>query len=173
MSCPKPLIIGQAPGPSTDPLHPLCPLPRSGTGGRLAEFAGLTAQEYTDLFDRANLLQFFPGKWKRDDKFPRVSAAIAASAMKPLLRGRCLILLGRNVAGAFGYSSRQLSFHDCFYDHIWGFEVVVIPHPSGRNRWYRDAENLKQSQEFWAKFIRFPRFLGSRGGGVAPIRKIK
>ena len=81
----KPLLIGQAPGPNTDPDRPLAPLPRSSAGGRLAELAGLSPKDYLKTFDRTNLLHTFPGRWKRDDKWPARDAGIAAAAMKPLL----------------------------------------------------------------------------------------
>lgn len=107
----KPLIIGQAPGPNTDPRHPLPPLPTSCAGGRLAELAGLTPKEYLRTFDRTNLLQFFPGRNMCSDKFPKPAAEIGAGAMKPLLGGRTVILLGRKVAEAFGYPARNLDWH--------------------------------------------------------------
>lgn len=149
----RPLLIGQAPGPNTDPREPLPPLPRSGAGGRLAELAGLSAQDYLRLFDRTNLLHTFPGRWKRDDKWPRRDAEIAAAAMKPLLGGRSVILVGRNVAEAFGYPAQHLDFHQWFSDGSWGFEVAVVPHTSGRNHWYRKPGHEDQARAFWSRVL--------------------
>jgi len=139
------LIIGQAPGPNTDPAEPLWPEPASGAGGRLAAFAGLTPAEFLARFDRINLLNEFPGrKWKRDDTWPVEPGRVAASAIRPLLKGRRVILLGRNVAEAFG-------LHVPF--HTWvgaqGFNAAVVPHPSGRNHFYRDSGNSSVSAAFW------------------------
>jgi len=147
----KPLIIGQAPGPNTDPLNPLPPLPTQCAGGRLVELAGLTSQQYLEWFDRANLLQFFPGRNMCPDKFPKPMAQIAAEAMKPLLRGRQLILLGRNVAEAFGYPAQHLAWHEWFEDPFWGFTVAVVPHTSGRSHWYRNLDNREQAKRFWER----------------------
>lgn len=150
----KPLIIGQAPGPNTDPLRPLPPLPRTCAGGRLAELAGLTPKQYLQTFDRANLLQFFPGRSMCPDKFPKPAAEIAAGAMKPLLGGRRLILLGQKVADAFGYPARHLDWHEWFEDEFWGFRVAVVPHTSGRSHWYRKPENMEQARAFWGRLMR-------------------
>ena len=147
----KPLLIGQAPGPNTDPTRPLYPLPRSSAGGRLAEFMGLEPKLYNSIFDKVNLLNEFPGRGKRDDKFPLRDAMIAASAMRPLLKGRDVILIGRNVALAFGL---QLEFHtwtDMFTPANW---IAVVPHPSGRNHWYNSPENRVIAREFWKTLLR-------------------
>lgn len=147
------LLVGQAPGPNTDPDCPLEPLPRSGTGGRLAELAGLTPAQYSRLFERTNLLFTFPGRWKRDDKWPAREARIAASAMKPLLFRRSVILVGRNVADAFGYASDQLDFHEWYEDDRWGFQVAAVPHASGRNHWYRKPGNEAAARAFWTDVV--------------------
>lgn len=149
----KPLLVGQAPGPNTDPGYPLAPLPHSSAGGRLAWLAGLTPKEYLELFQRTNLLHSFPGRWKRDDKWPARDAQIAAAAMKPLLGGRSVILIGRNVADAFGYPAQHLDFHEWFSDPRWGFEVAVVPHTSGRNHWYRKPGNEDAARAFWEEVV--------------------
>ena len=160
----KPLLVGQAPGPSSDPDHPLAPLPRSSAGGRLAELTGLTPAEYMRTFDRTNLLHTFPGRGSRQrgDKLPTRDARIAAAAMKPLLGGRHVILVGRNVAEAFGYPAQLLDFHQWFQDPK-GFQVAVVPHTSGRNQWYKKEENLAAAREFWREVVRL------HGGSAARI----
>lgn len=144
----KILLIGQAPGPNTDPKRPLAPLPKTSAGGRLAELAGLDAVSYLRTFDTANLLYEFPGRWKRDDKFPLDAATIAANAMKPLLRKRRIVLIGRRVALAFGFP-KEAEFHCWYHDQWWDYEVAVAPHTSGRNHWYRKEGNLEKSFAFW------------------------
>lgn len=146
----KPLLIGQAPGPNTDPRLPLYPLPRTSTGGRLADFMGLTTHQYLRTFDRCNVLQEFPGKVKRDDKFPLREARIAANAMAPLLVGRQIICVGRNVGSSFGWS--DLPFHTTVVTSD-GTEWTVVPHASGRNHWYNKEENRMAARAFWAEFL--------------------
>lgn len=154
----EPLLIGQAPGANTDPALPLYPLPKTSAGGRLAEIMGLRPHEYFSAFERINLLHQFPGKHKRDDKFPMRDAKIAARAIRPLLRGRTVILVGRNVAQAF---ELDLDFHTWHLDFEQvGTEtpglvqqIAVVPHTSGRNFWYNDPENMRAAREFWTDVL--------------------
>lgn len=151
----KPLLIGQAPGPNTDPDLPLFPVPRTSAGGRLCEFMGLSKGDYMARFDRINLLYAFPGKYKRDDKFPLPKARIAADAIRPLLTGRTVVMVGRNVANAFGYPASETPWHEFVTDERGGFTYAVIPHPSGRNHWYNAEDNVAEARAFWAKVLAF------------------
>lgn len=153
----KPIIIGQAPGPNTDPMEPLHPLPSTGTGGRLLEVMGISPEDYLAMFRRTNLLHCFPGQWRKEDRWPKRDAVIAAQAIKPLLERKDVILVGRRVAVAFGYRSEDLGFHQWYEEELWGYRVAIVPHTSGRSHWYRREENLKQAQAFWNEY------LGSRG----------
>lgn len=145
----KVILIGQAPGPNTNPEAPLFPIPKSSTGGRLVELMGIHPSAYLKLFDRTNLLHEFPGRWKRDDKWPRREARIAAQAIRPLLKYRTAILVGRNVARAFDLEG--LEFQK--WERIHSANIAVIPHPSGRNHWYRKPGNAEVAQEFWKKLL--------------------
>jgi hypothetical protein len=120
---------------------------------------GLTRGEYMRTFERVNLLYCFPGKHKRDDKFPMSPARTAAMAMRPLLAERTVIFIGRNVANAFGF---EADWHDWIdwpvrrrsltSDH-WMCRAAVVPHPSGRNHWYNNAENKQAASAFWFEFL--------------------
>jgi len=157
----RPLLVGQAPGPNTDPTLPLFPVPRTSAGGRLQELMGLTRGEYLKTFERVNLLYEFPGRHKRDDKFPMMLAWPAAQAMRPLLAGRTVVLVGRNVASAF---ELEAEFHEwvewpvrrpCLLSRDPGTaRVAVIPHPSGRNHWYNDPANREAARSFWEALLR-------------------
>lgn len=154
-----PLLIGQAPGPNTDPTLPLYPIPESSAGGRLKQFMGLSRGEYMTQFDRVNLLPGFPGKHKRDDKFPMTQAKFAAAVMRPHLAGRRVILVGRNVANAFRLEEEFLVWttmkcrrREPLKRCMGLCDVAIVPHPSGRSRWYSDPVNLEMSQQFWAEF---------------------
>lgn len=85
-----------------------------------------------------------PGSW--DQKMARQMAAEAEA----WLRGkRCpirgVVLLGRRVGNmfmpgaAFGTTGR-----------IGDIPVLLVPHPSGRNRFWNEAENVKKAKR-WAK----------------------
>ncbi len=146
----RPVLTGQAPGPNTDPDHPLYPVPWSSAPGRLCRLMGIGADEYLELFDRANVLYRFPRRHKRDDKFPARDARVAAEAMRPLLRGRRAVFVGRSVAEAFGYPGHILAFHTWQRDPKWEIEMAVVPHTSGRSHWYNHEPNRREAETFWA-----------------------
>lgn len=142
----KPLIIGQAPGPNTNPNTPLHP--KHYSGRVLCEAMGLQPYDYLRLFERTNLLGHYPGKKQGgEDRFPIAEARVAARALRPLFAGRQVILLGRNVADAFhGYGGVPF-LH-------WHKHVAVIPHPSGRNRWWNDPTNQERVRDFLSTWVR-------------------
>lgn len=156
----KLLLIGQAPGPNTNPDLPLYPYPATMTGGRLCKLMGITPQEYLHLFDRTNVLHYFPGKHARDDKFPKREARIAAQAIKPLLKDRHVLLVGRNVAEAFEYAS--LPFCTWTRDTRYDFDLACIPHPSGRNHFLHNAHNSDMVKRFLALLLELPRVASRR-----------
>jgi len=119
----------------------------------MALHMGLTPEEFVSTFDRINLINEFPGRWKRDDKWPVADARVAASAVTPLLRGRTVIMVGRNVATAFGYCSASLGFLEWQHNVLHSFRFAIIPHASGRNRWYNDPDNLEKTRAFWKNFL--------------------
>lgn len=129
---------------------------------------GLSRREYLQYFDRVNLLPYFPGRHKRDDKFPMTPARLAAEVMAPLLVDRTVILVGRNVASAFKVEGE---FHEwqevrvrrpCFLQRCPGTaRVAIVPHPSGRNHWYNQADNMAAARAFWEEFLRADKMFGS------------
>lgn len=142
------LLIGQAPGPDCEPGD--APLRASTTTGRrLVDLIGCTPEWYEARFQRANLLQKFPGKHARDDKRPARLFRVAAQAMWPLLEGRQFVLLGRDVAEAFGVDPARQHFF-VRTGHEFATQYAVIPHPSGRCRWYSNEENMKIAKAFWS-----------------------
>lgn len=146
------LLIGQAPGPNTDPAEPLPTEPKTGTLGRLCHFIDIDPEEFVAFVQRVNLLQYHPGRWRRDDVFPRREARIAARAVLPLIQGRNVVMLGRNVSQAFGVPE-LMPFHkwvDC--DHL-GVFFSVVPHPSGRNHWYNSPTRREECREFWSRCL--------------------
>lgn len=146
----RPVLIGQAPGPNTNPELPLYPRPRRSGGGRLWALTGLTTSEYLAAFHRMNLLRTFPGRSKRDDRWPAREARIAARAAEPLLEGRTVVFVGRNVASAFEYA--ELPWFSWSFNEQYRYRLVVVPHPSGRNHWYNRESNRLISQAFWESF---------------------
>lgn len=157
----RPLIIGQAPGRDTDPDFPMYPLPKNRAGHRLQVLLGMSRAEYLMAFDRVNLLNHFPGANPDGDKFPMTPAKLAAQSMRPLLAGRIVLMVGRGVASAFGLEKQAfLEWVDirctrrCMVSKApHTARVVLIPHPSGRARWYNENDNRSSAHEFLREFV--------------------
>lgn len=127
------IVVGQAPGPNTDPREPL-----SGMTGRRLD--ALCRAPH----DRVNLLGRWPGRAGKGDAFPMALARPVARSMAPALRGRRVVLLGRQVAAAFDL--RGAWFQWCDGGH---FDYAVAPHPSGVNHWWNDPSNMRRARRFW------------------------
>jgi hypothetical protein len=149
----RPLMIGQAPGPRTHPDLPLFPAPRASAGGRLREMTGLPAEDYLARFDRVNLLYEHLGKAPAgtEDRFPMRAGRAAALAMRPFLGGRQVLLVGRDVAVCFGHEFTP--FLEWRQEPAWGYRYAVLPHPSGRNHWYNDAERRAAATAFLRAWV--------------------
>lgn len=126
--CTKPLLVGMNNPRSLAPEHALFPWPPNCAGHRLFEMLravepSATMTGYRDRFDRVNLVV---GPW---------DAALArrrADEMRPTLVGRSVVLLGKEVAKAFGVVSEI----DWMPRHIDDAVYYLLPHPSGRNHRY-------------------------------------
>lgn len=171
----RPLLVGMAPGPNTDPQLPLFPIPSTSAGGRLQKLTGLTRGQYLKTFDRVNLLYHFPGKYPgtNEDRWPRERSRLAADTMRQLLPGRSVILVGRNVAHAFGHKADFMVWehHEArrrdFTKRCDGLcRMAVIPHPSGRNRLYNSAENRQAIKNFFAEFLSQEGLSDSQSGAI-------
>lgn len=138
----KPLIVGQAPGPNTDPAEPL-----SGPSGRrLAALCGMDLADFLGRFDRVNLVDRFPGKAGKGDKFPVNLGRRAALILSRDFAGRRVVLLGAHVARCF--ELKPITPPGAFVP-MWGGAVTIFPHPSGISRWWNETENLRIANHFW------------------------
>lgn len=136
----KLFLIGQAPARGGDPARPLLGV-RSAK--RLQELCEMTPEEYEGAFDRANLLPKWLGNAGKGDKFDMKKARAAAGRMLPRMVGRRVILLGQNVAQAFGLEQNYLE-----WVNVLDARIAVLPHPSGVNRWWNDKTNLGMAKAF-------------------------
>jgi hypothetical protein len=130
----KPLLIGQAPSRKGDPAKPLS---RDPLASRLAHLCGLTKEEYLDAFERVNILDAWPGKCGKGDAFPLAETRRNAALITADIRNERVVLLGKSVARSFGIKANVLKWF-----RFGAGRAIVLPHPSGVNRWYNDENNV-------------------------------
>jgi hypothetical protein len=110
------------------------------------------------MVDRINLVQEWPGKSGRGDRFPRARGTIAAQAMlsSGMLDGRKVVFLGKEVARCFGMSQLSyLSMHYLSMHAVWPIcaEVFLLPHPSAVNAWWNDPKNVRAASRALKVFL--------------------
>lgn len=114
----------------------LYPAPDGCTGHRLWKLltsrTGASRHQYLDTFERVNLV--------RGLAFDKIKAKARAYDLTRKYEGtgRTIVLLGQDVRAAFGHP--RLLIHP---QVIGGCTWRQIPHPSGRNLFYNDADNVK------------------------------
>jgi uracil-DNA glycosylase len=144
----KPLLIGQAPGPETDPWLPL-----SGrSGARLARLCRIDLDEFLAAFDRVNLIGRFPGKAGKGDGFPLQIARRRALALSRGFGGRTVVLLGGNVSAAFCVAPAPLLRWR--RGALGAARLAIAPHPSGISRWWNEPENVRAATRFFRRLAR-------------------
>ncbi len=137
----KPLIIGEAPGKNGDASMPC----EGRIGARLASCAGITFDEYLDLFDRVNLLDEQPQDAPKGMAFNvKLAGKVAHQMELTMPRWPFILLLGKRVAAAFKFTSVNY-FQQVAID---GIPTWVVPHPSGVNRWWNSFDNELQMIRF-------------------------
>lgn len=145
----KPLIIGQAPGPNSDPSNPLA----GRCGARLADLCSLDEKTFLARFERVNLLNKFPGKATKGDRFPIDQAR--KTAVDLLIFGklnRTTVMLGGNVARAFGFPSVGLEmFRWNVIDGSPLIRLAFCPHPSGVSHFWNEPKNVAAARHFWRR----------------------
>lgn len=104
------------------------------------------------MFDRRNL---FPRPVKAGKWMSGIAKRLAERESFP--GGSRVVLLGRRVAEAFDVLDlAEFRSHapgeSLGYKHRLGGNVVnVVPHPSGRNRWFNDPRNRDTYRAFWRR----------------------
>lgn len=128
-------FINKAPTAGWETYSPLaCP-----AGERLCEVLGV---EYlTDVARVINLLGFTP-----QDSYPLRAAAIAARYVQLTEYN---IFLGREVAAAFGVQPVRY----LFWYSLKGKLAAVLPHPTKKNPWWKDVDNVNSALLFLEEII--------------------
>jgi hypothetical protein len=85
---------------------------------------------------------------------------VGASRIKPHLAGRRVVFVGRAVAAAFDHRdtgwfrwASTAEFNDA--GDIYRYDYAVVPHPSGRNRFWNCPHNTLQGEAFMAELLSY------------------
>ena len=124
------LIVGMNNPISTNPKHALWPDPVNCTGWRLWKLlearTGATAEQYTQAFDRTNMVI---GNWDR------------GAALEWWVQSRDRIREEYDVCLLLGAATRAAAEMTQLPDLCIRGGIATLPHPSGLNRWYNNHVN--------------------------------
>lgn len=145
------VIVGPAPSQFSDASSPL-----SGRSGAfLAELMGIPFKHYLDRFQRVNLLDEWPGKTGKGDAFDLAAAVVRANEIKIGFKTRrppYVLMLGRNVARAFGINALGLDFFEGWISRA-GTAFYLLPHPSGINLFWNEPSNMRMAKMFLRRIV--------------------
>lgn len=134
--------MGQAPSRNADLKRPLI---GGKSGYFLQQLCGMTLLQYVRAFETVNLIDVWPGPAPKGDLFPPAEAKASAERKAASWSGRRVILLGKNVARAFGHHKTPPM---TWADDPRGFRVAVMPHPSGVNLFWNAPANREAARVF-------------------------
>lgn len=116
----------------------------------MAGLMGMDREVFLRSFRRARLFSKYPGPAPggQGDAFPMKEARRRARVLQDRLLSEAdrVVFVGRAVSTAFGFSSPYLC-----WEKWQGRRAAVIPHPSGVNRWWNDADNTAAARAFLSK----------------------
>lgn len=136
---------------SSDPRHALAPYPEGVAGHRLwrmlHDVSGASRTEYMRVFDRRNLLSA--------PRWDPVAARRESDDLWPTLEDRTVLILGQTTRNVLWLPEAPPLSWRTTQRVRW----CLVPHPSGRNRWYNDEINrlavgmrLEALLEEWKKW---------------------
>ncbi len=134
------MFVGECPSRTGDPSDPL----GGRCGIRLAGMMGIDLETYRASVERMNLYQRWLGsRSDRGDVWPFMRARARAQRLHGRLSSRTVVFMGKRVADAFGLRGVDyLEWVD------WFDAACILPHPSGRNRWWNDPVHRMRAERF-------------------------
>ncbi|MGD9713959.1 MAG: hypothetical protein AB7V46_18160 [Thermomicrobiales bacterium] len=134
----KIVIFGERKGPNTDPFNPLYPHTTHGAAARLIRMFGVDVNEYLENTARYNVFQHGHQDFSLEEARERVGTLHLRHLEED---PKCeFIFLGKAaLRGAPNPEWRELQYFQSLG------AVHLIPHPSGANLVYNDAENVRQA----------------------------
>lgn len=133
-------VLGERPGPNTDPSSPLDP-DDSMSGKRLAALLGMSSDEYRAGTTRMNAVEEGKTPTTRTHVRERVSRYYNRSGMHPFL------VMGISANRAMPVKFRNMKIGDVVDN------VLLLPHTSGICRIWNDKEYMAALQAFAREFI--------------------
>jgi len=134
----KVVLVGQAPSMRGSEV---CRAALGGPVGRkLMEVLGCDLRSYVRGFRRLNLVQSFPGRTNGADAFDAAEAGMAWARLRENVAQRMVVLLGAKVADVATVGLWRAHGWCAPFDHLQ-VRMMVVPHPSGLNRWWNDPAN--------------------------------
>ena len=145
-------FIGQAPSKRSKDNRGWAP---GGASNALAKLAGVSYQELTKLAEFRNLLASYPGQNGGGDAFDLKEAEEAAEKLSSEFKGGDeAVFLGKQVMRAFGvFGVNKMTWFEPITLLSSDVTVWLMPHPSGRNRWYNSGENRACASAFVKRIL--------------------
>ncbi len=163
----KTLIVGQAPGKDTVGK----PAFSGKSGPKFAKLLGIDHDRLWDEFEVVNLVDRYPGSAAKGDNFPMDEAREKVARLRAAGLPERVILVGKNVARAFGLHkpmptpfgpyAHVLKFFEWYddpdderTDTQYPPRFCIVPHPSGVSRFWNDPDNVRAAKEFMSTIPR-------------------
>lgn len=147
----KVLLIGEAAPDGVEPM-------KGDAGKRFAKYAEIDGWTLFELFDVANVLDRWPGRLDGGDAWPMDDARAAMEKLWDQQKWRRVVLLGSRVRSVHPrVEVRTAEFFK--WVSVDRCRVATMPHPSGRNRWYNDSNNVKSAVDFLRDLVVMARML--------------
>jgi hypothetical protein len=139
----RPLLVGECAGRHYVPGLPLHTYPPGAAGDRLSRILRMDHVEYLRTFDRVNLCD---RTWDSARAYCRAMALMDG-------RHRKFVLLGRRVAKAFGVNTNLVLTVVQLHPGPRSAEALLLPHPSGRCRYWNDEMDRARARVALNEFI--------------------
>lgn len=157
------LLVGEAPAPDASRAHLEVMLALKAARSPLANGKVAIARDLAWLHTNArglfgfvertrhvNVLEEWPGAGRKGSKFPLTDARHAAAALLDELADdppRVVLLAGARVAHSFNLRPGRWSYFSTAMRSP-ETEFVVVPHPSGVNRWWNQRLNAASAAAY-------------------------
>lgn len=129
------LLVGESPGPNCDPSQPAF---LGDAGRRVARLLGV---DFNLLHQTVATVNIFTEHVPHENWSPSLARVMYDQRVREVEKHyQTVLLCGWYVAKAARHVGKTYFEYDG--------NRVVFPHPSGKNRWYNDAENTKSAVDF-------------------------